>query len=690
MSPESYGCYKRALKIESELKKLFSHYFTITILLTFCACSLRAQTIPAFPGAEGSAAAAIGGRYGSVYKVTNLNTDGPGSFLDAVSQPNRIIVFTVSGIIDYQGQTLMIDKDNLTIAGQTAPGDGICFKGTTVRLGGKDVIARFLRSRVGYLERNGIPDHRDGFSLDLDGADKVIADHISVSWASDENLTNANDTKNITVQNCFIAEGLNYFDPNNSPNRHGFGSIIGSDIQGAEVNFHHNLYAHHEKRAPRFASRDGKRNFIDFRNNVIYNCYDETGLNNPNDSINANYIGNYLKYGPNTPDKIKYQLFAIGGKFIKLYADANYVYEHPERTADNWKAMIFEKGASLAISKADSAFPSSFITTQTAEAAYEYVLDSGGALLPSRDFNDSRIADNVRNGTGLKIEYETDLGENPWGEYYSLPYPEDTDDDGMPDYWEDQFGLNKNVGSDNMTISSGGYANIEHYINNTDPTGQSSEIIFVGGYNTRTFENGNKDGSFRIYRNTARDIATTVKYSVSGDAASGVDFQTLSGEAVIPAGADFVEVRVKPISDSLKENDEKVIITLTPTQNGYKIGSPSQTLIVIKDSDQSTDVNEDENQIPSKFSLEQNYPNPFNSETRINYFIPSEQNVRLEVFDMLGRSVKKIIDGRFQPSKYTAVWNGTDNSGKIVSSGIYFYRMITDTEIQSRKMILLE
>jgi hypothetical protein len=672
------------------LKELFKWCFALVVLVIIFTASIKAQSVSAFPGAEGSAATAVGGRYGSVYKVTNLNTEGPGSFMDAVSQPNRIIVFTVSGIIDYQGQTLMIDKDDLTIAGQTAPGDGICFKGTTVRLGGRDVIARFLRSRVGYFERNGIPDHKDGFSIDLDGADKVIADHISVSWASDENLTNANDTKNITVQNCFIAEGLNYFDPNNSPNRHGFGSIIGSDIQGAEVNFHHNLYAHHEKRSPRFASRDGKRNFIDFRNNVIYDCYDETGLNNPNDSINANYIGNYLKYGPNTPDKIKYQLFAIGGKFIQLYAEDNYVYEHTERTADNWKAMVFEKGASLAISKADSAFPSSSVTTQTAEAAYEYVLDSGGALLPSRDFNDSRVAGEVRNGTGLKVEYETDLGENPWGEYYSLPYPKDSDEDGMPDFWEDQYGLNKNVGSDNMTISSGGYANIEHYINNTDPTGQSSEIIFVGGYNTRIDENRTKHGSFRIYRNTAYDKTTTVKYSVSGDAASGVDFQTLSGEAVIPAGADFVEVPVKPISDSLKEGDEKVIITLTSMQYGYKIGCPSQTLLVIKDADQSTDISENENQIPSEFNLEQNFPNPFNSETQINYTIAARQNATLEIFDLLGRSVKRLVDSSHSPGKYTAVWDGTDAGGKILSSGIYFYRMITDTEMQSRKMILLE
>lgn len=672
------------------MKKLLRKYFIYAILSIISTGSLGAQTIPAFPGAEGSAATAVGGRYGSVYKVTNLNTQGPGSFLDAISQPNRIIIFAVSGIIDYQGKTININKDNLTIAGQTAPGDGICFKLTSIHVGGKDVIIRYLRSRVGYTSENGKPDHKDGLSIDIDGGENIIVDHASVSWASDENLTHANDTKNVTVQNCFIAEGLNYYDPDNNPHRHGLGSIIGSDLQGAEVNFHHNLYAHHEKRSPRFASRDGNRNLVDFRNNVIYDCYDETGLNNPSDSVNANYIGNYLKYGPNTPDKIKYQLFELRGKFIRMYAADNYVYNNPERTTDNWKAMAYDDGASFVLSKAAVPFATSAVTTTSAEQAYATVLERSGAIFPSRDFNDSRIADDVKNGTGIYVEYETDLGENPWGEFYSLPYPEDSDNDGMPDFWEDQFGLNKNSASDNMTISSGGYANIEHYINNTDPTGQSSEIIFVGGYNTRTYENGNKDGSIRIYRNTSQDKTTTVKYSVSGDAASGIDFQTLSGEAVIPAGADFVEVPVIPFSDSIKENDEKVIITLTSIQNGYKIGCPSQTLIVIKDADQSTDVSENENQIPSEFKLEQNYPNPFNSETRINYSITSEQNVRLEVFDMLGRSVKKIIDGRFLPGKYSAVWNGTDNSGKMVSSGIYFYRMITETEIQSRKMILLE
>jgi hypothetical protein len=672
------------------VKNCFLKFPLIAIALFSLSIVVNSQTkIPAFPGAEGSGANSVGGRFGSVYLVTNLNTDGAGSFKDAISKPNRIIIFTVSGILQYNGDNLNIDNDNLTIAGQTAPGDGICIKRTSVHVGGKDVIIRYIRSRVGYTTENGKPKHRDGFSIDIDGGENIIVDHISVSWATDENLTHANDTKAVTVQNCFIAEGLNYFDPDNQPNRHGFGSIIGSDL-AEEVNYHHNLYAHHEKRSPRFASRGGLRNLVDFRNNVIYDCYNETGLNNPDDSINANYIGNFLKYGPNTPDNLKYQLFNIRGKYIRMYAAQNYVYGNPERTLDNWKAMIYDDGASPIISKVNSPFQTSFLTTESAETVYNSVLDQGGAIFPSRDLNDSRIVEDVANGTGKMIEYETDLSSNPWGEYYSLPYPQDTDKDGIPDFWEDQFGLDKNNSSDNMNISAGGYANIEHYINNTDPTGNSYSIVYVGGYKSRSYEDGLKEGSFRIYRTGNNYNSLSIKYSVSGDASPDIDYQKLSGEAFIPAGASYVEIPITPILDLAIETDEKVVITLTPSQDGYKIGCPSQTLIVIKDQSSAMGINDFKNTFPKEFKLGNNYPNPFNSDTIITYSVAKNQPVKLEVYDLLGRCVKNLVNGVKQPGSYQVRWDGTDNLGHVLSSGIYFYRMISNFASQAHKMMLLE
>ncbi|MBU2491674.1 MAG: T9SS type A sorting domain-containing protein [Bacteroidetes bacterium] len=647
------------------------------------------DSIKAFPGAEGSGAFALGGRYGSVYRVTNLNTSGPGSFHDAVSQPNRIIIFTVSGIIDYKNETFYINKDNLTIAGQTAPGNGICFKGTCVRLGGKDVIVRHLRSRVGYIESDGKPQHRDGFSIDIDGGENIIADHISVSWASDENLTHANDTKNVTVQNCFIAEGLNYYDPNNSPNQHGFGSIIGSDLE-SEVNFHHNLYAHHEQRAPRFASRDGNRNLVDFRNNVIYDCYNQTGLNNPADSVNTNYINNYLKYGPNTPNDIKYNLFNIRGKYIRMYANGSYIFENPEFSTDNWKSMTYKDGASEQVSKVNTPFLTSSVTTESAEDAYKNVLNFGGAILPSRDFNDMRIADDVANGSGIMIEYESDLGENPWGEYYSLPYPDDLDEDGMPDFWEDQFGLDKSNAADNMTLSSGGYTNIEHYINNTDPTDSLTPIVYVGAYRSRVTEDGTKNGSFRIYRTSGVQQSLTIKYTLSGEAVNEEDYKLLSGACTIEAGETFKEVEITPIEDNINEGDEKVIVTLDRLENNYNIGCPSQTLVVINDPQNTTGIEKKTNLIPSTFELKENFPNPFNPTTQIKYSIDEPGFVSLEIFEVLGSKVTTLVSEFQTVGEYTLTWNAKNSIGVKVASGTYICRLNLNGKSLSTKMALLK
>jgi len=671
------------------MKNGLIRYILVAMALSVLAENDFSQSLtPAFPGAEGSGGYAVGGRFGSVYKVTNLNTEGPGSFADAVSKSNRIIIFTVSGIINFNGQSIDINKDNITIAGQSAPGDGICFKLTSMHIGGKDVIIRHIRSRVGYTTENGLPKHKDGLSIDVDNGENIIVDHASVSWASDENLTHANDTKNVTVQFCYIAEGLNYFDPNNQPNRHGLGSIIGSDLAGAEVNFHHNLYAHHEKRSPRFASRDGNRNLVDFRNNVIYDCYDETGLNNPSDSVNANYIGNYLKYGPNTPNSIKYQLFNIRGKFIRMYAADNYVFQNSERTADNWKAMAYDDGASLSISQVVSPFETVRVTTDNAETAYDKVLDIGGAILPSRDINDNRISNDVLNGTGIMVEYETDLGKNPWGNFYSLPYPDDADDDGIPDFWEDQYGLDKNNPADNMSIAANGYANIEHYLNNTDPSGENSSIVFAGGYKSRAVEKGDQ-GSFRIYRSGNLQNFLTVKYSVSGDAAPGEDYDSLQGEAVIESGKDYVEIPVHSLPDAIKEDDEKIIITLESSSD-YMIGCPSRALIVLEDEKETTAVSNQNYEIPGEVSLNANYPNPFNSETRIRYTTAGNQLVRLEIFDILGRRVNILVN-QIQPAgKYEINWGGKDSAGTGMPSGIYFYRLAYNKNSITKKMIMLE
>ena len=189
---------------------------SVATIFTFA----ETPAIPAFPGAEGAGAYATGGRAGTVFRVTNLNPKGPGSLADAVSQPNRIIVFTVSGTIDLAAGakrrgSIEIDQPNITIAGQTAPGDGICIKGGALHIAAGNVIVRYLRVRRGF---NVIGDQNDSINIKGDFQD-VIIDHMSAAWATDENMTLTNANR-VTAQYSIAAEGLDYFNPNESPNRH--------------------------------------------------------------------------------------------------------------------------------------------------------------------------------------------------------------------------------------------------------------------------------------------------------------------------------------------------------------------------------------------------------------------------------------------------------------------------------------
>lgn len=214
--------------------------------------------LPSFPGAEGAGACASGGRGGSVYRVINLNADGPGSLADAVSRPNRIVVFAVSGTIDLTRKNgkhsgaLQIAQPNITVAGQSAPGEGICIRGGSIHVAAGNVILRHLRVRRGYVASGS-----SGDSVDIKGQfENVIVDHISTSWATDENLTLTNAT-NVTAQYCIAAEGLDYYNPEQSPFRHSEGSLFGSHTPGGHMTIHHTIYAHNRLRNPRTTGHSG-------------------------------------------------------------------------------------------------------------------------------------------------------------------------------------------------------------------------------------------------------------------------------------------------------------------------------------------------------------------------------------------------------------------------------------------------
>ena len=255
----------------------------VACLLGAVSC-IQAQQI-AFPGAEGYGKWTTGGRGGRVLTVTNLNDSGEGSFRDAVEQMGpRIVVFAVDGTIELKSP-LRVNNDSITIAGQSAPGDGICLKDYPLVVNASNVIIRYIRVRVGDL--NNLDS--DGLGGGRYGQKNVILDHLSVSWSIDECLS-IYKTENLTVQWCLVTHSLNT--SVHTKGSHGFGGIWG----GYKASFHHNLLANHASRNPRFASVDGTK-WVDYRNNVVYNWGFKTAYGGGHHA-EINMVNNYYKPGP--------------------------------------------------------------------------------------------------------------------------------------------------------------------------------------------------------------------------------------------------------------------------------------------------------------------------------------------------------------------------------------------------------
>lgn len=248
----------------------------VCVLLWGLALAGYAQ-LPAFPGAEGHGAAAAGGRGGDVYCVTNLNDSGPGSLREGIGSATgpRTILFKVSGNIRLLS-TLAVSKPRITIAGQTAPGDGICLQDYLLYLEADDLVVRHIRSRL------GIDALQNTDAIWIAGRSRVILDHCSASWSVDETLSATRKAKEVTVQWCFITESLNH--PIATQESHGYGSLLDPGVN-ARYSFHHNLYAHHQSRSPRPGSEDAKVLRLDFRNNVVYNWGRRAGYSGGTDEF---------------------------------------------------------------------------------------------------------------------------------------------------------------------------------------------------------------------------------------------------------------------------------------------------------------------------------------------------------------------------------------------------------------------
>ena len=471
--------------------------------------------IPAFPGAEGGGMYTQGGRGGKVLTVTNLNDSGEGSFRWACEQGGaRIIVFNVSGIIRLE-TPIVVRAPYVTIAGQTAPGDGVCIAGQTFQIDTHDVIIRHMRFRRGET----MSWHReDAFGGNPVG--NIMIDHCSCTWGLDENISfyrhmydpsegyyqarsEKLPTVNVTIQNTISAKALDTYN-------HSFGSTLG----GENASFMRNLWSSNMGRNPSV----GWNGVFNFVNNVLFNWHLRT-VDGGDYTAMFNMINNYYKPGPATPKgtPVSYRILKPEAgrskhpykQYGRVFAQGNIVEGSPKVTADNWNGGIqienkHNTGDYTQQMRAYKPFPMPYVKIMSANEAYDYVLNNVGATIPCRDKVDEIIVNEVRTG---EIYYEKKLPKkNPYGDTWGLAersqnedgsfrhrrmgndsykvgiitdpcqmggYPEykgepyvDTDKDGMPDDWEHKNGLNPNDASDaNGDLTGDGYTNIEKYIN---------------------------------------------------------------------------------------------------------------------------------------------------------------------------------------------------------------------------------
>lgn len=400
----------------------------------------------AFPGAEGWGAKTPGGRGGKVIEVTNLEDSGPGSLRAAVEQSGpRTIVFRVSGTIELRSE-MEIRNPNLTIAGQTAPGDGICLKNHKFLIGADDVVVRHVRFRRGRA--NG--DRDDALAIE---SKNVIVDHCSMSWGTDETLNTWHGAEDITVQWSIVSEALHH-------NDHGFAATLG----GVRASYHHLLIANCPGRNPSIGGNHAHqtRN-MDFRNSVIYNFGHRTFDGKP---TSVNIINNYFKPGPNSTESY-FANVDDAGVYSAIPTTAWYVAGNvwegnPTITNDNRSGVT---GATQWLVDQPNEFAP--ITTTSADQALTAVLTGVGATLPKRDPVDARIVEEASTGRGTfgngVVLHPDEVGGYPT--LNSTDPPPDDDHDGMPNSWEIEKGLDPNSASDGPQIQPDGYSNLEHYLN---------------------------------------------------------------------------------------------------------------------------------------------------------------------------------------------------------------------------------
>lgn len=471
-------------------KKLLSWFCALAMVPVFAPVTNAANTLVAFPGAEGAGKYATGGRGGKVYHVTNLNDSGAGSFRDAVGSSNRIVVFDVGGTITLKSDVVV--KGNVTILGQTAPGGaGITLSGCKLGMGGDNIIIRYLSSRPG--ERgSGEYDAWGGSN----GSNSII-DHCSIGWANDEQWGLYSNNMNQTVQYTIV--GPSNCVSTHAKGAHGFGVMFGK----GQNSWHHNMIAHNISR--NFRGKVEKTNTMDFVNNVIYDWGYQTGYGTLG---HMNYVGNYLKAGPSTgggyhfmkadgSNRNLYKFYLTGNKVVKPDGSSY----NQAMNDNNWSGGIqfCDDGNGYTFTekdyRSDTPFEvkdvnggnSSIMTgkVETAEEAFETVLSYAGAGISAeqRPQIDREVMEEARTGTGsltggrdfsqATSEQKTaiekyNIKQVDYDSYYPAYVSKtitDTDGDGMSDDWELARGLDINKDDSAGDYLGQGYMNIEYYAN---------------------------------------------------------------------------------------------------------------------------------------------------------------------------------------------------------------------------------
>lgn len=454
----------------------------LSIVFTILSFQVFSQQL-AFPTAEGFGKNTTGGRGGTLFIVSNLNDSGVGSLREAVqASGTRTVVFSVSGIIRLQSQ-LTISNGNISILGQSAPGDGICIVNYTVQISASNVLIRYIRFRPGS--------HQTGeYDASWGRNNKnIIFDHCSFSWGNDEQAS-FYDNENFTMQYCIISES--FYSSTHPKGNHGYGGIWG----GWGASFHHNLIANHTSRTPRFCGAryhlaTASAEIVDFRNNVIFNW----GFNSAygGEAGNHNMVNNYFKPGSATgTGSVRYRIInpsdakSDGNPISKWYVSGNYMAGNSNVTADNWNGGVQPSDGNISLSelRANSPMNSAGISTQNALDAYETVLASAGASLV-RDAVDLRAINAATTGVtnfggafgankGI-VDNESQVGGYPT--YNTYNQITDTDKDGMDDSWERTHGMIVGVKDDAGDVNNDGYTNIEEYVNCLVGEGDGCDVV---------------------------------------------------------------------------------------------------------------------------------------------------------------------------------------------------------------------